>query len=509
MLPSSNRRQFLQTATGGALLGLTNLQFVSQLPGVSAAEAEVKPDIARLRPEIEPLVRFIEDTPREKLIDETIARIKRGLSYQELLAALFLAGVRNVEPRPSVGFKFHAVLVVNSAHLASLASPEHERWLPILWAVDHFKGAQAQNIRERNGWRMPAVNESAVPPAHRAKEAFGEAMEKWDAAAADVAVASLARSAGAAEIFELFCRFAPRDFRSIGHKAIFLANSRRTLDCIGWENAEPILRSLAYALLANEGKDPTQQDSPADRAGRQNRELVGKIRGEWLEGRLDGGATTEYLATLRRASDLDSPKAVVEMLNRGVSPQSIWDALLDGAGEVLMRRPGIVGLHAMTTANALHYLFTASGDDTTRRWILLQCASFIPSFRDAASARGGSSNDAVIDKLEPLPLASSADAVAEICADISGDRMSAARKVLSYVRANPDPKALIDATRLLIFAKGDDAHDYKFSSAVLEDFYHVSPGWRDRYLAASVFNLTGSGARDNGLIQRARSALGA
>jgi hypothetical protein len=174
-----------------------------------------------------------------------------------------------------------------------------------------------------------------------------------------------------------------------------------------------------------------------------------------------------------------------------------------------MRRPGIVGLHAVTTANALHYLFTASGDDTTRRWILLQCASFVPSFREAANARGGSSNDVLVDKLEPLAVSSSEDAVAEICADISRDRMSAARKVLTYVRANPDPKALIDATRLLIFAKGDDAHDYKFSSAVLEDFYHVSPEWRDKYLAASVFNLAGSGARDNGLIQRARSALGA
>jgi hypothetical protein len=509
MFPSSSRRRFLQGAASGAILGLADLNFVSQLPQVSADEAQFKPDVVRLRPEIEPLVRFIEETPREKLIDETIARIKHGLSYQELLAALFLAGVRNVEPRPSVGFKFHAVLVVNSAHLASLASPENERWLPILWAVDHFKGSQAQNIRERNGWRMPAVKEAEVPPAHRARQAFIDAMEKWDVAAADAAVAGLARTAGATEIFELFCRFAPRDFRSIGHKAIFLANSCRTLNCIGWEDAEPILRSLAYALLANEGRDPAQQDSPADRAGRQNRELAGTIRAEWCEGRPDSGATTEFLATLRQASDLDAPKTVIDMLNRGVAPQSIWDALLDGAGEVLMRRPGIVGLHAVTTANALRYLFSASGDDAARRWILLQCASFIPSFRDAASARGGSGNDAVIDKLEPLPLASPATAVAEICTDISRDRMSAARKVLTYVRENPDPKPLIDATRLLIFAKGDDAHDYKFSSAVLEDFYHVSPEWRDKYLAASVFNLTGSEARDNGLIQRARAALGA
>src|SRR5438874_13324299 len=171
MFGSRSRRQFLQTAAGGAFLSLADLRFVSQLPRVSADEAKLKPDVVRLRPEIEPLVRFIEETPRERLVDETIARIKRGLSYQELLAALLLAGVRNVEPRPSVGFKFHAVLVVNSAHLASLASPDTDRWLPIFWALDYFKSSQAQDVREGN-WTMGPVDESAVPPARRARAAL-------------------------------------------------------------------------------------------------------------------------------------------------------------------------------------------------------------------------------------------------------------------------------------------------------------------------------------------------
>ena len=508
MSTSSSRRQFLGSAAGAAILGMVDLRF-AQLPGVSAQEAKLKPDVVRLRPEIEPLVRFLEETPRERLVDETIARIKGGASYQELLAALLLAGVRNVEPRPSVGFKFHAVLVVNSAHLASLASPDRDRWLPILWAIDHFKGAQAQNIKERDGWRMSAVKDSEVPPAHRAREAFIDAMQRWDVAAADVAVAGLARTAGADEVFELFSRFAPRDFRDIGHKAIFAANSRRTLECIGWQHAEPVLRSLAYALLEAKGSDPTQQDSPPDRAGRQNHELAAKIGPEWRSGRIDAGATTELLATLRHASDLDAPKAVVELLNRGVGPQSLWDALLDGAGEVLMRNPGIVGLHAVTSANALRYLYEASGDDMTRRWILLQCASFVPSFRAAALQRGGSANDVLVDRLEPLALATPENAVAEICAEISRDRLSAARKVLTYVRANGNAKPLIDAARLLVFAKGKDAHDYKFSAAIMEDFYHVSPEWRDKYLAASVFNLPGSQAADNSLMLRARAALGA
>src|SRR5262249_27162842 len=70
-----------------------------------------------------------------------------------------------------------------------------------------------------------------------------------------------------------------------------------------------------------------------------------------------------------------------------------------------------------------------------------------------------------------------------------------------------DPAALMDAARLLVFFKGNDAHDYKFSSAVLEDYAHVSPAWRDRYLAASVFSLRGSAAPDSPVARRTKAAL--
>src|SRR5690349_17819290 len=143
MAASPDRRSFLHTS---AALGAGSLAFLDRLPAVSAADAKLSPDLVKIDPEVEPLVRLLEDTPREKVLDEVGARVKKGTSYQEVLAALLLAGVRNVQPRP-VGFKFHAVLVVNSAHLASLAGPDRERCLPIFWAIDNFKGAQAQNIK--------------------------------------------------------------------------------------------------------------------------------------------------------------------------------------------------------------------------------------------------------------------------------------------------------------------------------------------------------------------------
>jgi hypothetical protein len=195
------------------------------------------------------------------------------------------------------------------------------------------------------------------------------------------------------------------------------------------------------------------------------------------------------------------------MLNRGVAPQSVWDALLVGAGELLARAPGIVALHAVTSSNALRFAYEASENDDTRRMMLLQNAAFVPLFRDAVKRRGGELADIKLDTLEPLAPDAANGGVEDIFVDVSEDRLRAARKTLAYARQNPSPERFINTARALVFLKGKDSHDYKFSSAVLEDYYHVSPAWRDRYLAASVFNLRGSRAPDTELAERSRAAL--
>ncbi len=498
-----NRRHFLRTSTlAGTVLGLGDFGFLSRLPRVSAAEATLDPGAVRFDPSIEPLVRFLEDTPRERLLEETGAKIRRGLNYRELLAALLLAGVRNIQPRP-VGFKFHAVLVVNSAHLASLSSPETDRWLPIFWALDYFKNSQAQDVHQGD-WTMGAVQEKDVPPSDKAPMAFVDAMENWDAAAADAAVTGLARTAGAHQVFEIFCRFGCRDFREIGHKAIYVSNAWRTLQCIGWQHAEPVLRSLAYALLDHEGDNPARRDAPADRPGRRNRKLLASIEPGWLDGKIQPDATRALLETLRHASSNEASDQVIAALNRGVSPRSVWDALFDAAGELLMRRPGILSLHASTATNALHYAFEHAADEDTRKILLLQTAAFLPLFR----GDGQSLRPQPIEELEAAESSKSGpELLEEIFVEISQNRLAAARKVLAYLEMQADAQPLIDTARRLIFLKGSNPHDYKFSSAVLEDFYHVSPPWRNRFLAASVFNLRGSGGSDNTLVQRTRAAL--
>jgi len=500
----ATRRSFLQTAAlGGAALSAVEWGFLGKLPRVSAEEAQQTPSKTPLDAPVESLVTLVEDTSREQLLERVAERIHQGASYRQVLAALLLAAVRNVQPKPSVGFKFHCVLGVNACHLASVSGPDEDRWLPIFWALDYFKGAQADEASKSN-WKMPPVNESRVPDAVHARDLFVDAMQRWDADQADVATAGLVRTASAGEVFQLFAEYAARDFRAIGHKAIFLANAWRTLQVIGWEHAEPVLRSLSAAVMNHEGDaNPANSDLPADRPWRQNEKLTEKFASNWLNGDIAQAATRDLCATFHSASADDATASAAKMLERGVGPASIWDAVFVGAGETLMRQPGIVGLHGLTTANAMHFLWRNVGNDALRRRLLLQACSFTVLFRDAAKGRGAL-KDLSIDNVMRSDSSATLD---DVFATVSRDREQAAVKLNSYLTAGGSAQSVIDTARRLIFLKGRDTHDYKFSSAVLEDYQHVTPAWRNVFLALSVFNLKGTGDKDNGLVTRTRAAL--
>jgi hypothetical protein len=318
------------------------------------------------------------------------------------------------------------------------------------------------------------------------------------------------RSAGAEQVVELFWRYGARDFRDIGHKAIYVANSWRTMQTIGWRHAEPVMRSLAFALLAHEGDNPAKRDAEADRPWRENVDRARKVRAEWLAGKPSAAAATDLVATLRTASPSEASEKVVQLLNKGVAADSVWDGLFLRAGELLMQQPGIVGLHCVTSTNALHYAWTASGQGHTRRMMMLQCAAFLTMFRQSMAGRGKVNEALKIDTLEVGDLkATGPEAIEEIMADVSKDKVAAARKVLALLRRQDGvPDDLMAAARRLIFLKGSDSHDYKFSSAALEDYYNATPENRARYLASSMFWLKGTGDEDNKLVKRARAALG-
>jgi hypothetical protein len=510
----STRRQFLKSSTAaGFVLGSTP-GLLSTLAPRARGDVEVTPDLVHLTPDVEPVVRLIEETPREKCVELMVEQLQKGLPYRNFLAALFLAGVRNVMPHP-VGFKFHCVLAIHSANQLSLDAVPEDRLLPLFWALDQFKKSQADNIREGNV-RMREFK-GTLPSPEKATGEFHEAMRTWDEERATRAIAVLVRSRGADEVIEGLWRYGARDFRDIGHKGIFVANSWRTLQTIGWRHAEPAMRSLVVALLdaggrrgaapapsgPRSGLDDKTYEANAERA----KQVLPRLPASWTGSMSDRAATTDLLEALRTARIEDASQKLLEQLQTGkTQAQGAWDAVHLAAGELIMRQPGILGIHAVTSTNALHYAFRTAVDPETRLLMLLHGVAWMGQFRKTMSR--GEFGTVKITDLQPAKVdADESKAAAETLELVGKDLPGAAARAFALSEKHPEPETYFKLARRLVFRKGADAHRYKYAAAVFEDYASVSPTWRPHMLATSVYYLNGSQDPDSKLMTQALEAV--
>ena len=517
----ATRRGFLKAAAGTGLAGLIGSDSLLQLSPVGAGQTRVTPDLVQLRPEIEPIVRLIENTPRDKCFDMMVEQLQAGLPYRHFLAALFLAGIRNVSPQPP-GFKFHCVFVIHAAHQASLDAAVSDRLLPLFWALDNFKQSQQRDVAEGDFRLKPWTG--PLPSAARAWTEFHRAMDDWDEQRAEAAVIQLVRSRSAHNIIAGLWQYGARDYRNIGHKAIFVANTWRTLQTIGWQHAEPALRSLVLGLLDFGRNERVNGYAFDDQSWLPNveraKKIVGKLPAAW-SGHIDGvtepgstKATEDLLQLLREGNVSDATGLAVEQLTGGESSKyragSVWDAIHVAAGELMMRQPGIFGIHTVTSASGLRYAFETAAEPETRLLMLLQGLGWMCQFhRFMSETRNG------LSPVESIDLQSANDGHQPLQAKdvfelVGQDTPNAARMAFQLSRQNPGPATADEFAReawKLVFRKGTDAHDYKYAAAIFEDLRHVSPAWRPHLLATSVYHLKGRAQEDSPVMDRAREAL--
>lgn len=509
-MTNSNRRDFLCTAAGAGLFAsLADWKGLLPLSSASAAEATVTPDVVQLHPDIEPLVRLIEDTPREKCVEMIVGELRRGVPYRQFLGALFLAGIRNVNPQPP-GFKFHCVFVIHAAHQLSLDAPVGDRLLPLFWALDEFKKSQAEDVQQGD-FRLRPVS-GALPSPEQAWSEFHAAMEAWDEPRADRAIVALVRSRGANEIIEGMWRYGARDYRNIGHKAIFVANAWRTLQTIGWRHAEPVLRSLVLGLLDFKDKEVNSYSFTSQaylpNVTRAN-ETIGALPGGWSQAVANPAATRDLLDVIRTGDIANACGFATSNLSSGaITAGAVWDAVHLASGELMMRQPGIYGIHTVTSANALHFAYRAAAEPVNRLVLLLQGIGWMCQFRNFMASRPQSLSETRITDLAPAEIPAASEAAAEeILATLSNDPAAAAPKALAYARQHPEPTDFARHARQLIFRKAADPHHYKYAAAIFEDYELVSPGWRPQMLATSVYYLRGSQLPDSPLMQGVREAI--
>ena len=507
-----SRRDFLHISAGVGFLG--GLGSIGALGRALAQDARVGPELVRLSPEIEPIVRVIETTPRDRVFEAAAGLLRSGVDYRQFMSALYLAGIRNVDSRSS-GSRFHCVYVINSAHLLSLESPAQERFLPLFWALDDFKGAQESRPRP-----MAPLN-ARTPSGANAIAALRAAVHDWNQDSAEIALAGMARTCGAAESFDELWRLGARDFRPIGHKAIFVTNTWRTLQTIGWQHAEPAFRSLGQAL-ANNGTAFENGLRFQDECHRENDELVranaNALPPDWADETAPGAdaATAAALLAPIRAGNatIACRDAVTLLIKSKARAGAIWDVVHLAGAEFMLRRGNIGDLHAVTSLNALHYAFRMARSTETRLFLLLQAAGWMAHFALTGGLAGCPVFNPGTNLLElgpPAPEAALPDdpavAAESIVNAMASDRTAAARSAFAYATRHANQPALFSAARRLVFTRATDTHDYKYPAAAFEDIPTVSPAWRPHMLAASMLHIPSPTAPESPVVQRARDAV--
>jgi len=456
---AQTRRTFLGAVGGGCLAGGISLR----LPHPGAGGGADLPE----------LVALVQRTPRAELLARAVQLHAGGVHWRELLAAAFLAGIHDVQPRP-VGFKFHCVLMTASAFAIADALPERERLAVALFNLDDFKNSQAQDV-EAGDWTLPpAPDIGADVDAAKAAAALVAAMTERDPAAADRAVTTLARVATLDQAFEPLWWFGARDFTNVGHHPIFVAQAYRTLQQIGWQHAEPVLRSLVWGLLAAKaGAD--------DAAFVANQERAAALRLA-DDGKPSARATGDVLRDLH-TKDADGAAAMVAaLLHDGLALDAVLDGLRLMAIEQLWRQPGVLAVHALTSLNALRFAAGTAQAEHTRAMALLQAASWQVQYRDFLGR--GANYDREAPGLDAIAVADGASTPASVFATARAARRDTAPQALLCARAGT--AGLLAAMRHWLVRKVGEHHDYKFAEALAEEIAAAAPDTAARMFAGSV-----------------------
>jgi hypothetical protein len=510
----TTRRRFLQTAAGAASLGLPHAPLLGELAAFGAAPP---PATMRFGPDIEPIVRLIEETPRDRCVAVFLDRLRGGLPYRRFLAAVLFAGIRRHRSH-------HDVYKIHSVHQVSMDARPEERLLPLFWALDGYK-------KHQEDFPRPLLTElrGPLPAPEKAGAELVAAMERSDADRAERALVTLARNQGARQTVEQVWVYGLRNLGMGGHAAILVANCFRALEAVGWQEAEQVLRFVVQDIYLLRAEKPDSYWLAS--VARADRHLS-TLPPTWAAGRADPAATRELFSLLREGKAEPACDLAIKQMRRGVGARALWDAVHLATAELMVRHKSGWGLasrplHSTTSTNALHFAFRTCTTPRTRFLALLQAVAW------AAARTGADRGDLRDVKIAELPAARvparATDAVAEIFSLLPSrtyrwdaqirkavlgygeraDADEACRKVFVLARERPDVVPLFaQAAHGWLCRKASlDSHEYKFLAAILEDAAWVSPAWRPHLLAASVHYFHGTKTPDNSVMLHVQEAL--
>lgn len=481
----ASRREFLADVGKGMMLASIGPALASDL-GLSRGFAAEGSEVLNFG-KLEPLVAFLQDTPTNKLMAETVKKLKEGTDLRTLVAAGALANAREFGGKHYEGY--HTFMALAPAFDMSKQMPEATQALPVL-KVLYRNSTHIQASGGRRNEALHPVKPMPLPEGKVAGEVVREAARKKDYDTAEAYFATVAQGK-ADEAFD-HLQYCVHDEVNV-HRVVLAWRAWMMLDFTGAEQAHTLLRqSVRFACMETSGPKPSQIQTLLPKMLDQYK-LIGKKAGtrvaddKWVA---DMGKVI-YSGGRERAAD-----AVASALAEGFSYESVGEAMSLAANMLILHDPGrrqadgfkqkgsvhgdSPGVHASDAANAWRNIAKVSGQRNA-------VASLIVGAYHTAGQHNGQLSDPYplnADR-EKIRTEDSATLLKEMEAAVKEQNQSlAAALVHNYGEMGHASKPVFDL--FLKYAVSEDGalHAEKYYRTVSEEFATSRKAFQWRQLVA-------------------------
>ena len=484
----------------------------------------------KLPDEIEPLVRLVEDTAPEEIVESVLQRLRTGTSVRDMLTASALAVSRSCElPADHHGGPVHPVSGVHGVLRLSQRLEGDDQNVPVVQNVA-LANKHIHDV-ETGPTSMLDIASLMTPDDGSAtiEEAFVSALQRRKPLAAERYLLAALSRLSPDQVLDCILTVAIPRAALDEHHFNYVVFTARTLDEIGWQWAPVLLRPpvryvASHPALYGAFGFP---DDYVDEILRNWRDfssiegLIDEFRLLQIDLRQTTGADeTTSVGELARCIGLPEnvariPRLLAEALASGLSLEGAGEALSVGAAELFLRcrhaSPDEVHMH--TAINARRYLLKRENLGLRTKLLALLSWNRDPEVHFAnTSIRcvpehmcfSPGADEATLAGLPKLDQDELLDAIEESIRSHPEIPASQARKGIQDLVAWPkiqhtlalaeqyavlgyDPAAFF--ARVGVLACEDEVsemHGYKFQQAVYEEYHTTRPDYRWFHLVSVV-----------------------
>jgi len=456
------------------------------------------PDRIRFPETIEPLVRMIEETPPEAIVDRTLAALRGGTDVDTMLMASALAVTRSSDLPPGHhGGPLHPLAGLSSVRALSHRLSGEDRFLPV---VQHVALSNKHiNDPVTSPYALLEFAPLDAGGVEATKAAFLKAAGRGESNKADHLFQWLWANVPAVEAFDLLLTVALPKNALDDHYFLFPGYLWRALELLGTEHLTVLMRPAVRYVA----RMPVQRAIPEIDALIEKHGLLDRV----LRQRT-GDDETAAIGELGEAiGAIDSypriPVMIAEALVGGLSLEGAGEAMSIGAARLFLRsltgNPMDVHLH--TSANLRRYLLRLDGISMRNKLLTLLLWHTGPEVR-STQFRMEPAPQPDMDAVAKLPHRDQAALLDAIVHSIHTQpptdwskvtnlgQMRAVPEVkdtvnlaMQYVAAGYDPEALIARlAELVCHDNFTEMHAFKHHQAVFEEYYNTRAPWRGLHL---------------------------